>query len=139
MKAMSRTQRKRSMPFGRRSQSFRRWFISYGKRFISFQRLSPPFGRRFICHFRRPAKAFRWCQTAHIDFGRMRRASTVVTCPLCYGLKCRNVASFVSQGLATLSSVCTAVLRATDKVEEEWSPQSVESSTSQIFATVCSS
>ena len=38
-KAMSRTQRERSMPFGRR-------FILFGRRSISFGRRSPPFGKR---------------------------------------------------------------------------------------------
>ena len=36
------------------------------------------------------------------------------------------MASSLSQGLSTLSNVCTAVSRAAEKVEEEWSPRSVD-------------
>ena len=36
------------------------------------------------------------------------------------------MASSLSQGLATLGNVCTAVSRAAEKVEEEWSPRSVD-------------
>ena len=53
-----------------------------------------------------------------------------------------SLATSLSQGLATLGNVCTAVSRAAEKVEEEWSPRSVDvlvfhsHQTSQIFATI---
>ena len=47
-KAMSHTQRERSMSFGRRSPPFGRQFISFGRRSISFGRRSISFGRRSI-------------------------------------------------------------------------------------------
>ena len=42
------------------------------------------------------------------------------------GLKCRNITSSLSKVLVTLGDVCTAVSRAAEKVEEEWSPRSVD-------------
>ena len=55
---------------------------------------------------------------------RGAHASTLVTCP--QGLERRNMASSLSQGLATFGNVCTTVSRAAEKVEEEWSPHSVD-------------
>ena len=125
MQAMSHTQRKRSMAFGRR--------------FISFGRRSQPFGRRglygsegdlhhsedglyakAVISSKRRIKSF-----AAAGARRTRRASTVVTCPLFLASNAGTWRPPFPRGYR-LSVMCVLLFQEQQKVEEEWSPRSVD-------------